>query len=87
MEKFQHGGTAVATFDQAAHRVSSTGGDTSGLGRWSWILFDAIFVSPQLRSIAKGAWISISESVGYHRALFIDLPLQMLLGEDPFTIH
>ena len=48
---------------------------------------DAIFVSPQLRSIAKGGWISISESVGYHRALFIDLPLQMLLGEDPFTIH
>ena len=205
VERFQYGGTAVATFDLAAHRVSSTGGDSSGLGRWSWILFegqnkyrtrvisayvpckstenrrktvynqqrryflsqgnsecprklfqlhlvklikkwqqhgenvvllidmnenlekmgpiqsallyecqlidpiraiyhdnksklpptsltgsvpiDAIFVSPQLRNIAKGGWISIGESVGDHRALFIDLPLQMLLGEDPFTIH
>jgi len=40
VEKFQYGGTAVATFDQAAHRVSSTGGDTSGLGWWSWTLFE-----------------------------------------------
>ena len=39
VEKFQYGGTSLAAFDEAAHRVSATGGDSHGLGRWSWILF------------------------------------------------
>ena len=39
---------------------------------------DGIFVSSQLRHIAKGCWISINESIGDHRALFIDIPLQTL---------
>ena len=37
---FQYGGTAVATFDEAVHRVKSTGGDTTCLSRWSWIPFE-----------------------------------------------
>ena len=205
VDSFQYGGTAMATFDEPAHRVHSTGGDTTGLGRWSWITFngknnvttriisayvpckssndkyktvynqhrryflrqgntecprklfqlhlvqsikkwqqqgeqivllidmnenlsrmgpiqsalcyecqlidpireihhksksklpptsltgsvpiDGIFVSPQLRNISKGGWISISESIGDHRALFIDVPSKILLGENSFTIH
>ena len=205
IERFQYGGTAVATFDEAAHRVKVTGGDTTGLGRWSWILFegrnkfftriisayvpcktaddkrktvynqqkrhflsqgddrcprilfrlhliqlihkwqkqnenivllidmnenlnrmgplqsalkyecqlidpirelhhdgeselpptsltgsvpiDGIFVSPALQHISKGGWMSIDDSVGDHRALFIDIPLKLLLGENPFHIH
>jgi len=38
-EVFQYGGTAVMAFDEAAHRVHTTGSDSTGLGRWSWILF------------------------------------------------
>ena len=205
IERFQYGGTAVATFDEAAHRIKSTGGDTTGLGRWSWTLFegrnkfftriisayvpcksaddrrktvynqhkryflsqgndqcprelfrlhlvqliktwqkqnenivllidmnenlnrmgplqsafkyecqlidpiremhhdgksilpptsltgsvpiDGIFVSPALQHISKGGWMSIDESIGDHRALFIDIPLKVLLGENPFQIH
>ena len=37
---FQYGGTAVMAVDEAAHRVKTKGGDPSGLGRWSWILFE-----------------------------------------------
>ena len=40
VDSFQYGGTATATFDEAAHRVHSTGGDATGLGRWSWITFN-----------------------------------------------
>jgi len=39
VEISQYGGTAVMAFDEAAHRVHSTGSDSTGLGRWSWILF------------------------------------------------
>ena len=46
-----------------------------------------IFVSIQLQNIAKVGWISVNESIGDHHALFIDLPLQILLGENPFNIH
>ena len=205
IETFQYGGTAVMAFDQAAHRVKSTGADSTGLGRWSWILFegkqkyttriisayvpcksscdrrqtvynqhkryfqklgntecprklmhahltehikswqkqgenivllidtnenlakmgqlqsklcyecqlidpiraiyqkkktslpptsltgsvpiDSIFVSTQLQDITRGGWIQIEKSIGDHRALFIDIPIHLLLGEDPFTIH
>ena len=48
---------------------------------------DAIFVSPQLRDITRGGWIQVEKSIGDHRALFIDIPIKTLLGEDPFTIH
>ena len=48
---------------------------------------DGIFVSSQLRHIAKGGWISINESKGGHCTLFINLPLQTLLGENSFHIH
>ena len=39
INRFQYGGTAVATFNEAVHRVKATGHDFTGLGRWSWILF------------------------------------------------
>ena len=205
IDTFQYGGTAVMTFEEVAHRVKATGGDTTGLGRWSWILYegknnhktriisayvpcktsndksqsvynqhkrffmkqginlcprllmhqhltiqikswqkkgenivllidanenlarmgqlqtklcyecnlidpiramykknntilpatsltgsvpiDSIFVSPQLQKITRGGWIRIEDSVGDHRALFIDIPIKTLLGENPFTIH
>ena len=35
----QWGGTAAMTFGDAAARVSETGVDPSGLGRWAWISF------------------------------------------------
>jgi len=40
IETFQYGGTAVMAFNAAVHRVKSTGVDETGLGRWSWILFE-----------------------------------------------
>ena len=205
IETFQYGGTAVMAFNTAAHRVKSTGADETGLGRWSWILFegkhnfrtriisayipckssidrhqtvynqhrryfhklgilecprklmhqqltqqiqewqkkgeniillidanenlarmgqlqsqlvydcklidpirsiyqkdttilpstsltgsnpiDAIFVSPQLQDIVRGGWIQVEKSIGDHRALFVDIPIKTILGEDPFVIH
>jgi len=48
---------------------------------------DSIFVSPQLQKITRGGWIRIEDSVGDHRALFIDIPINTLLEENPFTIH
>ena len=205
INKMQYGGTAVMSFNESSHRVKVTGGDPTGLGRWSWIVFegkaghktrvisayipcksaddkrktvymqhkryflrkgimecpkkllyqhlsnhlkkwqkegenivllidmnenlekdgpfqtilkyecqlvdpirtihqkrneklpptsltgsfpiDSIFVSPQLQNITRGGWIKIEDSVGDHRALFIDLPTKTLLGEEPFQIH
>ena len=205
IDAFQYGGTAVISFDEAAHRVKATGADETGLGRWSWMVFegkhkhvtriisayipcksspdryqtvynqhrryflkqgntecprkimhrqlteqikkwqskgenivllidtnenlarmgqlqtklkyecqlvdpirniyqndgdtlpstsltgsypiDAIFVSPQLQQIVRGGWIQVEKSIGDHRALFIDIPIKTLLGENPFTIH
>ena len=48
---------------------------------------DWIFVSSHLRHTAKRGWISINESIGDHCALFIDISLQTLLGENPLHIH
>ena len=206
LQKFQYGGTAVISFDEVAHRVKATGADSTGLGRWSWMLFegknnhftrvisayvpcksardrhqtvydnqhkryflnqgidecprklmhmhitkqikkwqmqgenivllidtnedlsrmgqlqtklcyecqlvdpirkiyskknttlpstsltgsvpiDSIFVSPQLENITRGGWLKIEESVGDHRSLYINLPMSILLGENPFHIH
>ena len=205
VDNFQYGGTSVMAFNEVAHRVHTTGGDDTGLGCWSWILFegkskyrtriisayvpcrtsdthrqtvymqhkryfmkrgisecprklmqshlcnqirnwqnngenivllidanenlartgplqslllhdcqlidpireihanpktslpatsltgsvpiDSIFVSPQLRNITRGGWIRIEESIGDHRALFIDIPTHTLLGEEPFTVQ
>ena len=39
-ETFQYGGTAVMSFDESAHRIKSTGADPTGLGRWSWIMYE-----------------------------------------------
>lgn len=36
LTKYQPGGVGLLTFDQLAHRVSSSGSDPSGLGRWAW---------------------------------------------------
>ena len=33
----QYGGTAIMAIDKAAHKVTLTGADNSGLGRWAWI--------------------------------------------------
>jgi len=33
----QPGGTGVLTVNQLSHRVMHSGGDASGLGRWSWV--------------------------------------------------
>ena len=40
IDTFQYGGTSVMAFEEVAHRVKATGGDTSGLGRWIWILHE-----------------------------------------------
>ena len=205
LQKLQYGGTTVISFDEVAHRVKSTGADSTGLGRWTWMLFegknnhhtriisayipckssrdrhqtvynqhkryflkqgidecprklmhlhitqqiqkwqssgenivllidtnedlskmgqlqtklrfecrlidpirkiyskkdtvlpptsltgsvpiDSIFVSPQLENITRGGWLKIEDSIGDHRSLYIDLPMNELLGEDPFHIH
>ena len=34
--KFQYGGTAMLAFNESAHRIKQSGGDPTGLGRWSW---------------------------------------------------
>ena len=36
---FQPSGTALFSINQAAHHVHSSGSDTSGLGRWSWMQY------------------------------------------------
>ena len=36
LTKYQPGGVSLISFDQIAHRVSSSGSDPSGLGRWTW---------------------------------------------------
>jgi len=48
---------------------------------------DAIFVSPQLQDIVRGGWIQVEKSIGDHRTLFVDIPIETILGEDPFVIH
>ena len=41
VEKSQYGGTAIVAFDEAAMRATpKTGSDTTGLGRWAWMLFE-----------------------------------------------
>jgi len=37
---FQYDGIVVMALEEEAHRVKSTGTDPTGLGRWSWILFE-----------------------------------------------
>lgn len=36
----QFGGTSVMSVDSVASRVTGTGSDETGLGRWSWMLFE-----------------------------------------------
>ena len=40
---------------------------------------DIIFVSPQLQNITWGRWIKIEDSIGDHRSLYIDIPIQIYL--------
>ena len=35
---YQQGGTATIAFNDMAHRYKQSGFDSSGLGRWSWVL-------------------------------------------------
>ena len=36
LTKYQPGGVGLMTYDQLAHRISASGADSSGLGRWTW---------------------------------------------------
>ena len=47
---------------------------------------DSVFVSRRLRHITKGGWLRFGEGIGDHRAIFIDIPSHILLGEDKFII-
>ena len=47
---------------------------------------DGIFVSRTLQNITRGGWLTFEESIGDHRSLFIDLPIEILLGEPTFHI-
>ena len=48
---------------------------------------DIIFVSLQLENISRGGLHGIENSIGDHRTLYIDIPINELLGEDQFHIH
>ena len=39
LTKYQPGGVSLVTFDQLSHRMSASGADPSGLGRWTWQSF------------------------------------------------
>ena len=39
-----------------------------------------------MQHINRGGWLKHGETVGDHRALYIDIPLLTLLGEPPFKI-
>ena len=47
---------------------------------------DSVFVSQRLRHIDMGGWLCFGEGIGDHRAIFLDIPIQILLGENKFTI-
>ena len=47
---------------------------------------DSVFVSQKLRRIDVGGWIGSGEGIGDHRVIYIDVPTQLLLGENKFTI-
>ena len=36
LTRYQPGGVSLITFDHLSHRVSSSGSDPSGMGRWTW---------------------------------------------------
>ena len=47
---------------------------------------DSVFISPKLRHIDAGGWLRFGEGIGDHRVIYIDIPSQLLLGENKFTI-
>ena len=47
---------------------------------------DSVFVSKRLRHITYGGWLRFGEGIGDHRVIYIDLPVQLLLGENKFVI-
>ena len=48
---------------------------------------DGIFVSRTLQNITRGGWLTLEDSIGDHRSLFIDIPIKLLLGEPTFHIQ
>ena len=38
-KKFVHGGTGIVCINQLIHRITASGADERGLGRWSWMAF------------------------------------------------
>jgi len=48
---------------------------------------DSIFVSASFQNIIRGGWIRVKDSIEDHRAIFINIATQVLLGENPFHIH
>ena len=47
---------------------------------------DSVFVSRKLRHIYKGGWLRFGEGIGDHRAIYMDIPTSLLLGENKFQI-
>ena len=47
---------------------------------------DGIFISPALHQITRTGWLKFGAGIGDHRALYVDIPIQHLLGEQAFTI-
>ena len=47
---------------------------------------DGIFVSRTLQNITRGGWLTLEDSIGDHRSLFIDIPIKLLLEESTFHI-
>ena len=43
-------------------------------------------MSKRLRHITRGGWLRFGEGIGDHRVTYIDIPTQLLLGENKFTI-
>ena len=47
---------------------------------------DSVFVSRKLQHITAGGWLRFGEGIGDHRVIYIDIPMQLLLGENKFAI-
>ena len=47
---------------------------------------DSVFVSHKLRHIEAGGWLRFGEGIGDHRAIYFDIPMNLLLGENKFNI-
>ena len=68
---------------RALHQRGTIPPPTSKTGSYP---IDSIFVSPYLRHIIRGGWLSIDKGIGDHRPLFCDFDIKCFLGEDKFKI-